>query len=551
MSMKLSSAKQVLGYRVKGSVELWLLVASLVIGFALRFYKLGEIPVSLYWDETAIGYDAYTLNVWGKDMHGNSGFQAIFPSYGDYKLPLMIWITSLSERFFGPTPFAVRLPSALAGMGIILISYVLSLELTHNKRIAGLTALFTSILPIDTLFSRTGFEGHLAVLCIGLTIWLWLRSTRHVWLLGISSLTSALAVYSYFSARIVVPLIATFTFIYLWRQTSSRWKISALLSFAVWFGLLLPIYQSPFYAASNQFRLSTSSLLDTGPFAVESNILREQSGNSFISRLVYHRYILQGKAILANVFTHLDFGYLFISGDSNLRHSTGNVGILFITMFPLVALGFFILCRRNLSFLLWWISLWFAFVLPAAIPTEVPHALRSLNTVLFWPLVAAWGLYYLWEYTSSHFVRLLFMFVPIFLLIELGVFAHDYMAHYPTRSATDWQSGYFEAASYLQQHESEFDSCAVQFPDDRLYLYFLFGQRMAPNDLAALNKQSYLFTVVGKYRFERVASLPQSPRSCVVLDNAAWDAFHQPLPTQIIHSAEGNPLMYILIGKRS
>jgi len=44
----------------------------LFLAIFLRFYKLGQIPVSLYWDEAAILLDAKIVSRTGHDMHNNS-----------------------------------------------------------------------------------------------------------------------------------------------------------------------------------------------------------------------------------------------------------------------------------------------------------------------------------------------------------------------------------------------------------------------------------------------------------------------------------------------
>lgn len=518
-----------------------LLILSLVIGTTLRFYRLGEIPVSLYWDEAAIGYDAYALNQWGKDMHGNSGFQAIFPSYGDYKLPVYIWLASVSEHVFGPTPFAIRLPSAIAGIGIILVAYLLSLELFSTSLIAGFSAFFAAILPVDILFSRTGFEGHVATLFVGITLWLWLKSRKQSWLLFFSSVTGALAVYSYFSARVAIPLMAVCTFFFLWKQTTRRWKLYSIACLGVWAVLLFPIYLSPYYKASDQFRMSTVNLMQIGPFALESNVLREQSGNSLISRILYHRYLLQAKAVLINIASHLDINYLFMTGDHNLRHSTGTVGIMFWGTLPLYLIGILFLGRHQLPTLLWLMGLWIAFVLPAAIPIEVPHALRSLNTVLLCPMVLAQGMHYVWK-LRYRFIRWSILFV---IVIEIGILIHDYTAHYPQRSAVAWQSGYSEVADYLLAREALFDSCTINYPDDRLYLYFLLRQHISPTITAAVSNR-FMIPAFGKYRFGSVRELPTLPRSCIAVDYATWVSLGQPR-AEIISNTAGNALFYIVI----
>src|SRR5947207_1451338 len=93
---------------------LGLLIIIFVIAFALRFYRLGEIPNGLYQDETAIGYNAYSIDKTGRDEHAVA-YPIYFKSFGDYKLPVYVYATVVSEKLFGVNAFAVRFPSAFFG----------------------------------------------------------------------------------------------------------------------------------------------------------------------------------------------------------------------------------------------------------------------------------------------------------------------------------------------------------------------------------------------------------------------------------------------------
>src|SRR3989344_4938577 len=84
------------------------------LAFLLRFWRLGEIPNGLYQDETAIGYNAYSIIQTGRDEYGKS-LPLYFKSFGDYKLPVYIYATVPSILMLGLTELAVRAPSALFG----------------------------------------------------------------------------------------------------------------------------------------------------------------------------------------------------------------------------------------------------------------------------------------------------------------------------------------------------------------------------------------------------------------------------------------------------
>jgi 4-amino-4-deoxy-L-arabinose transferase-like glycosyltransferase len=517
---------------MKFNISNSMLIISLIMGIFFRFYQLGEIPVSLYWDEAAMGVDAHAVSIWGKDMHGNPAIQSMYPSYGDYKLPGYILLDSIVVKLFGLSPWSVRLPSALAGVGLLLLVYLINRELFKNRLIASLSALIFALLPMDILFSRTGFEGHLATFFVALSIYLWLVSVRKPYLLLFAPLASAMAVYTYFSARIVVPLIGVATFLMLFKATSNKWKIAFLGSIGLWLVLLIPIYNSPFYEPSNQFRLSTANLLDTGQFALESNVYREQSGNSIISRVVYHRYLLQVKAITSNIFDHFDPGYLFIHGDSNLRHSTGTVGILYFWFIPGFVIGGLLLAKKNPTIALWLLAIWVSSILPAAIPTETPHALRSMSSSIVFAPIIAYGMYHVFRRVPQ-----LGLIISILILIEVMLIAHDYQRHYPARSANSWQNGYSQLADYLKLHRHEYDQAVIDYPDNRLYLYFLFANRTSPEVIAAASNNFTVDSFDGYY-FGPTEQIETEAITWLVVGKSRWDEMGQPEATLIYSNSE-------------
>ena len=98
------------------------ILAVLLLGSVfLRFYKLGSIPQGLNIDEASYGYDAYSLLKTGKDQWGHS-WPKVFYSFGDYKPPGLTYLIYLILQFISLSTLAVRLPSAIAGLGILFIT---------------------------------------------------------------------------------------------------------------------------------------------------------------------------------------------------------------------------------------------------------------------------------------------------------------------------------------------------------------------------------------------------------------------------------------------
>src|SRR5689334_17239058 len=109
----------------------WPIILLTLIAAILRFYRLTDTPPSLNWDETSHGYNAFSILKTGKDEWGFS-LPLIFRAFGDYKLPVYIYLTVIPVWLFGLTPFAVRFISVLAGILAIPGIYLLASELFNN-----------------------------------------------------------------------------------------------------------------------------------------------------------------------------------------------------------------------------------------------------------------------------------------------------------------------------------------------------------------------------------------------------------------------------------
>src|SRR3989338_6749995 len=107
------------------------LSCTFILAAFLRFYKLGQVPSSLDWDEVSLAYNAKSLLQTGKDEFGHSWPLSI-QSFNDYKPPVYTYLLIPVLKVFGNTDFAVRFPSALAGTLTVLVTYFLVKELFNS-----------------------------------------------------------------------------------------------------------------------------------------------------------------------------------------------------------------------------------------------------------------------------------------------------------------------------------------------------------------------------------------------------------------------------------
>jgi len=124
-----------------------ILAGIVILASLLRFYDIDKLPNGLHWDEQDTGYQAYSLLKTGKDYFGNT--LPLFPhSFADFRTPVFIYSSVPIVKFFGLTPFSVRVISAVSGILSVILIFYLARELT----------------PFPSLYQREGIGGEFFVI---------------------------------------------------------------------------------------------------------------------------------------------------------------------------------------------------------------------------------------------------------------------------------------------------------------------------------------------------------------------------------------------------
>lgn len=294
--------------------------------------------------------------------------------------------------------------------------------------------------------------------------------------------------------------------------------------------------------------MSTENLINTDSHVLDQNINREMSGNNIISRITYHRHSIFLKKLLSNMLSHFEPTYLFFWGDANLRHSTSQVGLMYISMIIPFILGWFWL-YKNKPRIGWFVLMsWLGALIPASVPTTVPHALRSLNALPLMLIVLGSGMHALFNIKKSKII--LPATIVLIMLLELGLFWHDYWHHYPKRSASDWQYGYIQLQEYLRDNYHNYDKFIVSNIDDRMYLYTLFYNQIDPQLIkrSIPNMPKYKYKEFDKYIFDNLSSHQISSLeegTMLVTSKEAYEHIKLP-PKDILSNINGKPQFYII-----
>ncbi|MCC7018364.1 MAG: hypothetical protein IT332_01330 [Ardenticatenales bacterium] len=147
--------------------EVTALVAILALALALRLWSLGDIPPGLHVDEAHNGVDALAILRGARPLYlaGNNGREA-----------MLSYLQAVTVGLWGPTPYALRLASALAGTAAVGVAYGLArgLPTARPRLAAAATAVLMAVSVWPLHFSRIGIRGILMPLLGGAFAWaLW------------------------------------------------------------------------------------------------------------------------------------------------------------------------------------------------------------------------------------------------------------------------------------------------------------------------------------------------------------------------------------------
>ena len=472
-----------------------------IVSFAgvIRFYNISSMPVSLYWDEAAIGYNAYSIAQTGKDEYGIA-HPVLFKSFNDYKASGYIYLTALAVRFFGLNEFSIRFWSAFLGTMTVFLSYFLTVALLHllsqesnttsktekvfytqKKNIGLFTAFLLAISPWHIQFSRVGFEANVAVFFIVLGSWLLLENIQKAGKTFIlATLCFALSFYFYRSVYVFTPLFLLGNIV-IFRNDLFRQRKNSYL----WFGILIfLVIFIPFFPTmlSNQgmVRARQTSVF-TVPFEdlMQAAITRKKLGDPKWAQIVYNRRVVYTGEIIKDYLLHFTPEFLFIQGDSNARHRTFGFGVMYLWEAPFLLFGIYLLftlSKKVRNFVLLWVLI---APLAASVALPAPHALRSLNMLPMPQLLTGMGLFY-FLFLLQGKKRVICM--ALITLCIITSFIQYVVSYQKTIYAVgrEWADGYKQLTQYVFANEYKYDKIIVSGYNWQPYIYFLFYKKYDP-----------------------------------------------------------------------
>lgn len=483
------------GPRVPGpqTLSMIALMCLIAIGAWLRVSHLGEYPLGVQQDELSNIYDGYSLLRTGADRFGDR-FPFIVRGFGenDYRSALYPWLTAIPQAFTGFSIAAGRLPSAILGVISLVLVYLFALRLA-GARYAVVTLLFATFSPIHIQYSRLAHEGGIVpAFFVILILVLWQNAARQEYRTGsvmALGLATGLSANAYQATKLTAFLIAIILMIEIARQP--RLRVRNLLVFSA----------TAFVGALPQL---LALLGQTDRFFARAKVLSVSASTPV--GLVFE--------ILRNYWLNLEPGYLFWPGEifdmSSARLIPAELPFFYLGILALA------LMKTNEGGRAKWL-LYASIVisiLPAALTTGNPNALRASGFLTLSPFFSAAGFLLIGSWITSERVRRLVYYPAAIaaVLLSASVLIVWYIRS-PVYREAYFQKVQVDLAAKLGGYEDNFDRIIIVRSGTQEYIYIASFTPMTPEEFQGMPKDFSsegmdAFRQLGKYTFVPPADAP-------------------------------------------
>jgi 4-amino-4-deoxy-L-arabinose transferase-like glycosyltransferase len=468
----------------------YLLILILCLAAFLRFYQITNVPPSTQWDETAIGYNAYSILKTGRDEYGNF-LPLVFKSFGDYKPGLYIYLTVPSVAVFGLTELAVRIPSALAGIAAVWLIYQVSYLLFKKKILSLFVSFSLAMSPWAMHFSRGGWEANVALFLTLLGLFYFLKSEKKPKYLYPSGIAFGLSLLAYQGSKVFIPLFLLGLLIFFFKSVKKLPLKNLVISLVLFALVASPAFLAIFTGGGG--RIKTMSLFSyQRPAAEVKSILNIDKDNMVYFNLFHSENLSFATRLAERYFNHFSTRFLFFEGDwSSLRHGPPYTGVLYLFDFLLLIAGGYFLVRFNTSqskFVWFWLLV---APIPAVLTRDSIQGIRSLNMVLPLMVLVGCGFYqiFLWlPKKRKIFSSGIVLFLTGLYFFSAAYYFDQYFYHYPLQSSKDWGYGYKQAVQKIYPLRNNYQKIIFTSEYGQPYIYWLFYGKYSPIDYQAKAK---------------------------------------------------------------
>ncbi|HEX5003505.1 MAG TPA: glycosyltransferase family 39 protein [Bacteroidia bacterium] len=465
-----------------------ILLLLFIIAFILRFYKTDSYPYQINVDEISNIYDGYSILETGADRHGNEspillyGFGA-----GDNRTAAYAWVCAASFKLFGVSITNGRLPSAFFGILSLFILF-LAADKIGGRTFALLSLFAGTLLPWHILFSRMALEGSmLPPLFIILILWMWIvlkEKGFNPYYLFLVALVCGVSTNAYPSSRVSGAIAMLLIYIDLLKHKKGSFKNHLLIGA----GFCLGAFPQLFIALTAQKDYLSRAHDTMIPFSFSPGY-----------------FMKVGQYLCSNLFPK----YLFFDFGSPNNLTIARLlfaealffypGLLFINRYA----------SKSSFFRPWMLYILFmATILPAALTTANPHALRASGSMMFMPLFIASGMLWICNLPKNRGAKKTLLALSITAIaVNGGINLKQYVNSSELRDAGQ-QHILVKMAEKVNQLQSSYNRIYIDDGFNQPYIYVAWYCGIKPGLFQKMPKEVFhqsdhfdKITAMGKFYF--------------------------------------------------
>lgn len=551
-------------------LSLLILATCLIVSIFLHFYQWDQLCLNE--DEAAQGYNTYSVMKTGRDEYGRLPIRYL--SFGENKLPLTGLLSVPFISVAGLHSLTVRLPVMLIGIALPLLLYALARILFKNEWAALATAICASSNVWLVTLSRHQHESVVvvALVIIYLILHQRYRTHPHRILLILMGVCIFVGLYTYHSAKVIMPGLLIYSIITLRHRRSEGIRLTVIGALAIGTFLLTEIL-----APNN--RVANLSYF-TSPGFIH---LIEEGRRLGGSALFYNKIIYGGYIVASRVARYLSPDFLIYQPDDNLRYGDPALPLLTWIEYGLFVIGTLLILRQEKRHRLLLIWLTILALIPAIGARPNYSMTRSFP---FFIVIALSIGYVVKELQEKHsrsslreapvvqatkqsrdtgqMLRLWWYLLPcIFMLVYFCFSITSSWRYYFTtylhhpQTYRSWQCGMDEVAQTAWRLHDRYEKIYITRRLGQPYIYLLFYggpydptkyQKVASsgtyNEYGFWEKDTF-----GKYIFAVPRHLLLPHEAAIIhVDDREKSVFKDTQPTRTIHH-KGTPLFYVFEGR--
>jgi 4-amino-4-deoxy-L-arabinose transferase-like glycosyltransferase len=452
-----------------------ILILIVLVAALTRLPLLDQLPNGFTGDEAQQGYSAYSISQTGKDEWGE--VLPIFPrGFGDYKPPLLTYLTVPSVAILGLTPFATRLPDAIIGILVVLVTYFLAKQLTGSNEAGLWSAFILSISPWHVQLSRTAFEAGAGVLFFSLGLLFFLKHKDKSYYMILAAISWGLALYSYHSFRVFTILFVA-VLVFLFRRTLGKGKL-ILIALILIFILPLAFNFKSILARSSDVGI-TSSVTVQGFFASKG-----VSPSPVLDKIFDNKFNFVKDQFISNYLSYYSPTFFFTGArsDGSYLNFPGFELVYLFELLLWVLAGAFLFSNKNEHrkvLLLWF----FLAAVPAALANGSFNANRAPTFLPLVSIISGIGAKNLIDSLSARFttkrpgfnIGLLAIFV-----FSFAIFSYFYIVKLPQKPPNNLRYGYDQVFKKTLSVEGQYDQIVMSKAFTEPQIFVGFYEKMSP-----------------------------------------------------------------------